>query len=251
MKVDVIISADDIREEKIKNKVVVVIDVLRATSVMLTALNNGCKGIIPVKEIEEAVSIAKNDRSSFILGGERKGLKIDGFDFSNSPLEYVKDIVKDKTVVMTTSNGTKAIKNSESAKRIFIGALINGRSVAKKIIELNEDVVFVNAGTNGEFSMDDFITSGYMISCMKEEINKNNSKNKLEFTDIAKTSAYIYNSNPDIIGFVKEALHYNRMIELKYYKDLEYCLSKDRTTIVPEYNNGIISVLNKDICNQF
>lgn len=237
MNIDVVISAQHIKPEKFKDRIVVVIDVLRATSVMVTALNNGCDKIIPVKEIEEAVYIASKDRNNYLLGGERGGIKIDKFDFSNSPLDYSEDIVRGKSLIMTTTNGTRAIKNSEEAEKIFIGALINGRVVAEKLAKLNKDVTFVNAGTDGEFSMDDFITSGYIINCLRDIM-----KNQCTLTDIAKTSEYVYINNPSIISFVKDALHYKRMKELKYHEDLRYCLSKDLVNIVPEYKDGEIKI---------
>lgn len=237
MNIDVVISAEHIKPEKFKGRVIVVIDVLRATSVMVTALNNGCDKIIPVKEIEEAIDIAREDRDYYLLGGERGGVKIENFDFSNSPLDYTREIVKGKSLVMTTTNGTRAIKNSEEADRIFIASLINGRAVAEKLAKLNKDVTFVNAGTDGEFSMDDFITSGYIIDCLKDII-----KDECTLTDIAKTSEYIYKTNPSIISFVKDALHYKRMKELNYYNDLRYCLSKDLVSIVPEYRDGEIKI---------
>lgn len=237
MNIDVVISAQHIKPEKFKDRIVVVIDVLRATSVMVTALNNGCDKIIPVKEIEEAIDIASKDRNKYLLGGERGGIKIDKFDFSNSPLDYIEDIVKGKSLIMTTTNGTRAIKNSEEAEKIFIGALINGRVVAEKLAKLNKDVTFVNAGTDGEFSMDDFITSGYIINCLRDIM-----KNHCTLTDIAKTSEYVYINNPSIISFVKDALHYKRMKDLKYNEDLRYCLSKDLINIVPEYKDGEIKI---------
>ncbi len=237
MNIDVVISAQHIKPEKFKDRIVVVIDVLRATSVMVTALNNGCDKIIPVKEIEEAIDIASKDRNKYLLGGERGGIKIDKFDFSNSPLDYIEDIVKGKSLIMTTTNGTRAIKNSEEAEKIFIGALINGRVVAEKLAKLNKNVTFVNAGTDGEFSMDDFITSGYIINCLRDIM-----KNHCTLTDIAKTSEYVYINNPSIISFVKDALHYKRMKDLRYNEDLRYCLSKDLINIVPEYRDGEIKI---------
>ncbi|WP_346939123.1 2-phosphosulfolactate phosphatase family protein [uncultured Clostridium sp.] len=239
MNIDVVISAQHIKPEKFKDRIVVVIDVLRATSVMVTALNNGCDKIIPVKEIEEAINIARKDRNHYLLGGERGGVRIENFDFSNSPLDYTQDIVKGKSLVMTTTNGTRAIKNSEEADKIFIAALINGRAVAEKLAKLNKDVTFVNAGTDGGFSMDDFITSGYVISCLRDIM-----KNQCTLTDIAKTSEYVYINNPSIISFVKDALHYKRMKDLKYHEDLRYCLSKDIVNIVPEYKDGEIKIYN-------
>lgn len=237
MNIDVVISAQHIKPEKFKDRIVVVIDVLRATSVMVTALNNGCDKIIPVKEIEEAIDIASKDKNKYLLGGERGGIKIDKFDFSNSPLDYIEDIVKGKSLIMTTTNGTRAIKNSEEAEKIFIGALINGRVVAEKLAKLNKNVTFVNAGTDGEFSMDDFITSGYIINCLRDIM-----KNHCTLTDIAKTSEYVYINNPSIISFVKDALHYKRMKDLRYNEDLRYCLSKDLINIVPEYKDGEIKI---------
>ena len=132
---------------------------------------------------------------------------------------------------MTTTNGTKAIKNVKGADRIFIASMINGKAVADKLIELNKDVVFINAGTYGQFSMDDFITSGYIIDLIKRGA-------ETELTDIAVTSNYVYSSNKDIFSFVKNASHYKRILELGLKEDLDYCLSKDLIHIVPEYKDG-------------
>ena len=158
----------------------------RATSVIVTALNNGCKEVIPFLTIEETFEKAEElKRENCILGGERKAVKIDGFDVSNSPLEYTKELVGGKSVLMTTTNGTKTLTRSLSAKKIFIAAMINAKAVAEKLLEINEDVVIINAGTNGNFSMDDFICSGYII----DEMTKKSSK--LDLTDIALSLIHI------------------------------------------------------------
>lgn len=238
MKVDIIISADDIVESKIKNKIVIVIDMFRATSVIVTALNNGCKEVLPLLTIEETLEKAKKfNREDYILGGERRAVKIEGFDLSNSPLEYIEDIVKSKYVLMTTTNGTRTLTKSTSAKRILIAAMINARAVAERLIEINEDVVIINAGTNGNFSMDDYICSGYIINEMLE------SNQDLELTDIAKTANIIYKGNPDILTYVKEATHYSVMKSLKLELDIEYCIKKSIINIVPEYKDSSIICL--------
>ena len=243
MNIDLIISARDIKEEQIKGKVVVVIDVLRATSVMVTALSRGCEKIIPVKEVEEAIKVASLEENNLkaILGGERNGVKIDGFNFSNSPLDYTCEAVKNKVLVMTTTNGTRAIKNSESAKEIFIASMINGEAIARKLVELNKDVVFINAGTDGMFSIDDFITSGYIISCIKNILVDSNEVN---LTDISITAEYLYENNHDVFSIVEKALHYKRLKALGYDEDLKYCFKKSITDIVPVYKNGEIKVLD-------
>lgn len=239
MKVDIIISADDIIESKIKGKIVVVIDMFRATSVIVTALNNGCKEFIPYLTIEETLETASRlDRDKYILGGERRAVKIEGFDLSNSPLEYTNDIVKNKIVLFTTTNGTRTLTKSLCAKRIFIGAMINAKAVAKKLIDVNEDVVIINAGTSGNFSMDDYICSGYIIN---ELLNYDNG---VELTDIAKTANIIYEGNPDIMSYVKQATHYSVMKSLKLDNDIQYCIKKSIIDIVPEYKDRKISKYN-------
>ncbi|MHB9947138.1 2-phosphosulfolactate phosphatase [Clostridium botulinum] len=234
MNIDIVISADHIDEKRLINKTVIIIDILRATSVITTAINNGCKKVIPVLTVEEAKDIAKNSEEDIILGGERNALKIDGFNFSNSPLEYTKKYVEGKTVVLSTTNGTRAINNSFNAKTILISALINSKATAKAIDKLNEDLIIINSGTNGQFSIDDFICSGYLIDCLY------NIRKDLELSDIAKTAHYIYTNNKDIESFVKKATHYSRLKSLNLEKDLEYCFQKDIIDVVPQYKDGYI-----------
>ncbi|MBU3156249.1 2-phosphosulfolactate phosphatase family protein [Clostridium estertheticum] len=233
MKIDIIISADDIKNEKIENKTVIVIDMLRATSVIVTAMNNGCVGVIPVLTVEDASEIVRNSKEEFMLGGERNALKIEGFHYSNSPLEYTRKSIEGKTLVMTTTNGTKAIKGCSGASNILIGAMLNAKAIASRIVSLNKDVVIVNAGTYGEFSIDDFLCSGYIIDCILKLA-------QTELADIAVTSHYIYKNNEDIHNFIKYANHYKTIMKLGLSADLEYCCQKDIIDIVPEYKGGVI-----------
>lgn len=235
MKIDIIISADDIIESKLENKIAVVIDMFRATSVIVTALNNGCEEVIPFLTIEETLESSEElNREEYILGGERRAVKIDGFDLSNSPLEYTKEVVENKKVLITTTNGTRTLTKSNSAKRIIIAAMINAKAVADKLLEINEDVVIINAGTNGNFSMDDYICSGYIINEMLKV------ENNIELTDISKTANMIYENNSDIISYVKEATHYSVMKSLELDNDIEYCMKKSIVNNVPEYKDGKI-----------
>ncbi|WP_394872965.1 2-phosphosulfolactate phosphatase family protein [Clostridium butyricum] len=235
MKIDIIISADDIIESKLENKIAVVIDMFRATSVIVTALNNGCEEVIPFLTIEETLESSEElNREEYILGGERRAVKIDGFDLSNSPVEYTKEVVENKKVLITTTNGTRTLTKSNSAKRIIIAAMINAKAVADKLLEINEDVVIINAGTNGNFSMDDYICSGYIINEMLKV------DNNIELTDISKTANMIYENNSDIISYVKEATHYSVMKSLELDNDIEYCMKKSIVNNVPEYKDGKI-----------
>lgn len=233
MKVDIIISADYIREDIIKDKVIVVIDMLRATSVITTAMMNGCKEIIPCLTVEEALKIKDLLGEGYcLLGGERNAVKIAGFDLSNSPLEYSKEIIKDKTLILTTTNGTRTLLGCKAGKNILIGSMLNGSAVARKLIKENIDVVIVNAGTKGQFSMDDFICGGFIIN----ELCRQNPS--IELTDISKTALRIYEKYPSILDYIKNATHYGVMLSLGLNKDIEYCIQKDITDIVPECVEG-------------
>lgn len=238
MNIDVIISADYIKNELIKDKVVVVIDVLRATSVITTAIKNGAKSVIPLLTVEEVFEEQKKlGKEICVLGGERRAVKIEGFDFSNSPLEYDEEVVNDKHLIITTTNGTRALTSCKMADRIFIGCMINGKAVAEKLAKLNKDVVIVNAGTNGQFSMDDFICTGFII----DEVIKCTSK--LDLTDISNTAHITYQNHPNIIDYIKKARHYAVMTGLNLEKDIEYCIQKNITRVVPEYiDNHIIGI---------
>lgn len=235
MKIDIIISADDIIDAKLENRVAVVIDMFRATSVITTALSNGCREVIPYLTIEETLEYVKKfNRDEYVLGGERRAVKIEGFDLSNSPLEYTREAVENKSVLMTTTNGTKTLTKCTCANKVLVAAMINATAVAKKLIELNEDIVIVNAGTNGNFSMDDYICGGYIINEILKE------KSNLDLTDIAKTANIIYESNKDILSYVSEARHYSVMKTLGLEDDINYCVKKSIIDIVPEYKDGII-----------
>lgn len=234
MKIDMIICGDYVTTEAVKNTTVIVVDVLRATSVIITALNNGAKSVVPVTSVEEALS-TKKKLESVVLGGERRAQKIEGFDLSNSPLEYKSEVIHDRNVVITTTNGTKAISKSSAANKIYIGALINAKAVSSKAVKNEKDIIIVNAGTNGVFSMDDFITGGAII----DEIL---SEQDYELTDIAKTALVIYRSHKDIKSYVKGAAHYKILVDLGLEEDIDYCLQKDLFNIVPEYKDGIIKL---------
>lgn len=243
MKIDVIISANHIDEEALKGKIAVVIDMLRATSVITTALANGAKKVIPVVSVEKAFEIAEYIKASgeeVLLGGERNALKIEGFDFSNSPLEFKKDIVEGKNVIMTTTNGTRALNFCAKADKVMVASMLNGQAIAKYLKDEDKEIVFVNSGTNGEFSSDDFICAGYMISELTKLCNT-------ELTDIAKTAKYIYENNEDITSFIKDAKHYGILKDLGLEDDLKYCATKNFTDLVFEFKNGEIKVIDSKI----
>lgn len=231
MKVNLFASVENVNEESLKGSSVVVIDVLRATSVITTAIHNGCREIQPVLKVEEALSLKNQE---VLLGGERKGLKLEGFDLSNSPLEYTRERVNGKTIVFTTTNGTRAILKSKYADRILIGSMLNAKYLAQKLVEFGDDVSILCAGTAGKFSMDDFICAGKIIY----EISKMIDLDKDDFSSLAYLSYVNYKDN--IFEYLSHAKHYNYLLSIGLNEDIEYCFTEDIIDTIPCFINGRI-----------
>ena len=235
MRIDVYATPDSAREKDLKDRMVVVVDVLRATSTIITGLHNGCREFIPVIDIEEAVNIAKNyERDAFLLGGERNAQKIEGFHLSNSPREYTRDVVEGRTIIITTTNGTKAIRKASDAKEVIIAGFMNVNAVCDYIREIGEDTAMVCAGTDGRFSLEDILAVGAIISKLEDEI-------RLELDDLGMVCRYLYENNEDDLErILRGTYHYSRLVELGYEKDIEYCLKMNTAPIVPIYQDGVI-----------
>ncbi len=231
MRIDVVFTADSIKSEDVKEKNVVVIDVLRATSVMVTALSKGVDRIYVFESVADTFNNSKGV-SNAILCGERNGLKVDGFNYGNSPLEYG-DEVKNKIMYMTTSNGTKALIRSEAGYKVFIGSFLNLDSVIEKIIIEDRDTVIACAGTDGEFTMDDSLCAGIMVKKIFEKCH-------VQLTDSAIAMKAIASASNDVTQTLKGSKHYSYLENIGFKKDLEYCLSLNRFKNVPEYKNGVI-----------
>lgn len=236
MKVIVYPTRHYVEERDIKDKVAVVIDVLRATSTIITALYNGCKEVIPLAEIEEAVNISKNyEKDTFILGGERNSEKIEGFHLSNSPGEYYREQVEGKTVLITTTNGTKAITKASDAKEVVLASFINISIVCDYLAALGQDIAIICAGTVGKFSADDILVAGALIHGLRK-------KNIfLELDDMGLTAEFMYqHSKEDLHGVLSKTAHYSTLKDLGLQRDLEDCLALDTAPIVPIYSDGIV-----------
>jgi 2-phosphosulfolactate phosphatase len=147
---------------------VVVIDVLRASTTILHALAAGASEVIPCLEVDDALSIASKSRSDYILGGERGGLPIDGFDLGNSPTDYTPDRVQGKAVIFTTTNGTRAMMRCRQAGRVAIGAFVNAAAVVEWLTG-QERVHLICAGSAGRVSRDDVLFAGMLVERLQRQ----------------------------------------------------------------------------------
>ena len=155
----------------VAGRTAVVLDILRASSTMVTALANGAREIVLAATPEEArANAAKLSPGSFVLGGERHGVRLEGFDLGNSPREYTRDAVAGKTLVFTTTNGTEALRACarEGAALIWVGSLLNARAIAQAILAAGTDAVMVGAGTEGTQGTDDAYGAGAIIAAALE-----------------------------------------------------------------------------------
>ena len=233
MQIDVTASARCVNEKALAGSLPVVVDVLRATSVMVTAFEYGIKEIIPVLTPEEAFGIKEKMGSGVLLGGERYAEKIPGFDLDNSPFSYMKGELKDKTLIITTTNGTSAIKAAGSADDVLIASFLNAPALVNRVKEV-ERLTVVCSGTDGEYTIEDGLCAGYIIDELKQVTD-------VSLTDFAHTvHAFYLRSKPDIIKAASVAKHFKVLEQKGFKNDLEYCFKTGISEIVPFYRNGKI-----------
>ena len=164
MKVEVFLTSANVSEEDVKDRTVIVIDVLRACSTIATALVNGARSIVPVADMAQASKIASNlDQASYLLGGERDGDRIEGYHLGNSPLEYTPEVVKGRTIILNTTNGTVAIAQARAARHLLIGSFLNVGRVVDFAREADLDVTIICAGWRNRVSLEDTLCAGQMV----------------------------------------------------------------------------------------
>lgn len=235
---DVFFSVHSFQENDLRDKAVVIIDVLRATSTIVTALMNGAKGVIPVGDMGEASKISQNvDSVNYLLCGEKDGMKIQGYDLGNSPLEYTPEMVSGKTLIFNTTNGTKAIKKSLGSAKVYIASFLNLTAVVEALKKEKRDVILVCAGWKGRLAMEDSLLAGALIHKLGNGSLHDDAK------DGAKVAYGIYEKyGNDITSVIHKSNHAVRLKELVGIQDLDYCSRVDITDQLPILHDGIISV---------
>lgn len=242
MELDVIFTAREVETALVEGKNAVVIDVLRATTTMITSLLNGCEVIIPVTQPEEGHEVLEEAldsgelREAYCLGGERGGIIIPGYDLGNSPFEYTPKNIKGKKLIFCTTNGTLAINKAASAKRLFIGAVINGRAVAEKLRQYGESIVLVCAGTKGNFTLEDTLAAGLIIAELVSY------KHDLRLSDRAVAAlALFHHYQEDLLQAINLSKHAKVLTSLGFTKDIEYSAKSNIFECVPYFKDGKIS----------
>lgn len=224
-----------VSEEELSDGLVVMIDLLRASTTIIHALENEAKEIIPCETLEEA--IAKREHfpgDSVLTGGERGGELIPGFDLDNSPFSYEKEIVRNKTIIFTTTNGTRALKHAQKAKRILIGSLVNLDAICREVLKSGGIVHFLCAGTNGLISSEDILCAGAMVNHLLS-LDPNLTKEQL--SDKSQIALGFFESIEE--SELENALRISRggknLIRLGMDRDIKRSCEFNRFSSVPEY----------------
>ncbi len=237
MTVDVFFSIKEVEPSALAGGVVVVIDVLRATTTIATALTNGCKEIIPAGDVQTAFALAaKFPPTQVLIGGEREGRKVAGFHLGNSPLEYTKEAVWGKTLILTTTNGTRALMLSREADLVVALSLVNMSAVCQYVAGLNADVSILSSGTNGENSLEDTVCAGLLVGCL-QKIFKQDVR-LAQNAHSAKELAEKHQSN--LFTMLKTSKHGAFLCSIGFAADLDFCARLDSMTVVPVYRDGSI-----------
>jgi len=211
-------------------EVVVVIDVLRATSAICTAFAHGIRSIIPVPTIEQALEYKKR---GYLVGAERKGEIVEGFDFGNSPYSYMKEEFRGKDVVLSTTNGTKALDIAKDAELVVVGSLLNVDIICRFLADQQKNVLCLCSGWQNKFNLEDTICAGiiseYLIGTGQYISDEDSS--------IAAKYLYLSAKN-NYFGYLKSSSHRRRLKKLNLNKDVKYCLTPNQTHVIPILKDG-------------
>ncbi len=221
--------------------IVVVVDILRATTAMCTALYHGIEYIIPVATVEEALEY--KNKPNYIIAAERNGEVVGGFEIGNSPFSYMDKSMKGKKLVLTTTNGTKSIKIAGDAQKVIAGSFANFSILTKYLKSRNEKVMILCAGWKDRFNLEDTLFAGALV----DELIRGGFQYDLDSdAAIASRSIFLY-SNGDFDNFLKDSSHRKRLSKLNLEKDIQYCLSLDTCPVIPMLIDGKLIDIAKDL----
>ena len=226
----------------VNTSIVVIVDVLRATSTIATALYNGAKCVIPVDSVSRCIELGR--QIDGITAGERDGKIAEGLENGNSPFEYPKEVIEGKTLVLTTTNGTRLLHMAleKGAKEIITGSFSNLSAVCDHLIKMKRNVILGCAAWKDRVNMEDALFAGAVISKVRQHFEIN--------CDSSHMAEAIYEKGKkDLFGFLKKnnASHYGRLMNFGLEKDIRYCLTADEANVLPVYSEGKLIVKSPSV----
>lgn len=221
--VDICLSPELLHLHDLSNSSVVVIDILRASSCMVTALASDVASIRPVRKVEECISYKEK---GYLIAAERDGKKVEGFDLGNSPFSYMSAELKGKKVALTTTNGTQAIKMSQAtAKEVLVGAFLNKKSLGDYLLRSPNDVLLLCSGWKGQVNIEDTLFAGALLHYLSPQ-----KKYNADAALLAKNLYEQYQNN--LMAIVSQSSHVQRLNNLGIEKDILFCLEENRYEVL-------------------
>lgn len=232
-----ILSPELLNIYDVTDSVVVIIDVFRATSTIATALYNGAEKIIPVDSVEKCISIGNSTPNS-ITAGERDGKVIEGLQYGNSPAEYPRSFIEGKTLVLTTTNGTKLLHMAlhKGASQIITGSFPNLNSVCNFLTAQHKPVFLGCSAWKNRFNLEDTLFAGAVIEKVKHHFN-------IHCDSSLMAEQMFTHHKHDMFAFARLTTHWHRLSKFGLEKDLEYCVSQNVADVLPIYKNGSLIAL--------
>lgn len=228
--VEICFSPELIHLHELQGKLVVVVDIFRATSTMVAALANGISEIKTCADLEECREMAS---SGYLIAGERNGIKAEGFQLGNSPLAYLSGDYQDQRLAMTTTNGTLAISKSAGADEILIGAFPNLQATVSYIQSRDKDVLIHCAGWKGKFNLEDSLYAGALAKALE-------ATHEAEDDGAIAMKSLYEKEGHDLKGFLSQASHAKRLQNHNIDSDIDFCLTLDLFSLVGKVENGIL-----------
>lgn len=223
-KIEVCLTPALLHLHEIENSIVVVIDILRATSSITYGFENGAEAIIPVMNVEDCLSYADK---GYLLAAERNGAVVEGFDFGNSPFSYTSDKVAGKTIVLTTTNGTKAMRMAqERAKQVIVGSFLNLTAVCNYLKQQQSDILLLCAGWKDNFNLEDTLYAGAVATALKDEFTM------ADDASVVAQDMYAL-AKDDLREYLKKSSHSHRLVKLNIEEDVQFCLKLDVCKTIP------------------
>ena len=236
MRVDVFFTAREIGPGDVTGRMVAVLDVLRASTSIVTALTNGARAVIPGESSEAVLTRSRAfERNDVRLAGERRMRKIEGFDLGNSPVEFTADAVEGRTVLISTTNGTGAFAATQGAREVLVGAFVNFSAVLavmRAALRKGTDLAFICAGHEGQFSLEDAACAGRFVQHATRRLST------VALNDAALAAVQVHRKyGDDLWGLFETSRHGQALAEAGFAADLVACATMDSSEIVPVYQD--------------
>ena len=245
MRLDVLFGVQQLTPQDVQGRVVAVIDVLRASTTIAVALSNGARAIIPMESPDDAVTRSKQfERGAVRLAGERRMLKMDGFDLGNSPTEHSREAVEGKTVLLSTTNGTKALLAVQGARDVVVASYVNLSAVSTMLrtaLRGGADITLVCAGQDRQFALEDAACAGRYVHAVSKRLTT------LDTNDAAYAATLIDKKFGDnLVRLFNTAAHGRALTAAGFGDDLVACAAVDSYPVIPVYQDRQITMLGPD-----